>query len=228
MTKAGTAAALLAPLTAVGMAQGARWIGPGSMTGSVERPSQYLETVASLALEQFGFDDLGPATDVNRQDLGGFVLATGSPEASVEAQTDPVAGAEPASPPIALLIGEAGSDVTALDFVMAEPVISAGFVLMGIESPARLKVYGTEGNVIGDYVIPSGQPGERRWIGISEDDRNISIVRVQPTSPGDYGIDDLELGLHTPEPATVLLLAWITLVRPRPIRKNMVRGPEST
>jgi len=226
MREVASAATILAMLGTFGTAHAARWVGPGNTTGPVEQPGLYLQAVAPLALERNTFDHLGPGTDVNRHSLGSFGLLTTSAEDSIVARTGPVAGAEPASPTIALLVSGPSSHAAELNFVMTDPVISVAFVLMGLESSAYLKVYGANDSIIGDYVIPAGLPGERRWIGIAEDDRNIFSVRLQPTTTGrDYAIDDVELGVHAPEPATLVLAACIAVALPARIRKsNRQRG----
>ncbi len=218
MRKAGVAAGVFGLLAGVSIADAARWVGPGSFTGPVERPSLYLEAVASLALTQFNLDDLVSGTNVDRRDLGGFGFVTASAGASIVARTAPVAGAEPASSPIALLAAGTSSEAARLNFVMTEPVMSVGFVLMGVESWASLRVHGPGGELIGNYLVPPGLPGERRWIGIAQDDRNISRVQLQPMSPGDYAVDDVELGVHAPEPTALVLWSWVAVPGRRRIR----------
>jgi len=188
----------------VSSADGARWIGPGSPSGPVERPQSYLETVAPLVREIYSFNHLSPASVVTGLDLGDFSLATSPPTTNVVADTAPVAGALPASEPIALLVEEADAEPTSLTLLMNEPVISVGFALLGSVSSMRLQIFGEADSLLGDYVIPDGMADERRWIGMSENDRDIFSVRIEPLSPGTYGIDDVEIGVHAPEPSALV------------------------
>jgi len=223
MRKIGTAAGTLLLLRMVGLAHGALWVGDGSTQGPVQRPPSYLQVVASLDLEQDDFDDLAFGTTVNGQERGGFRLVTSPAGAWLVAQAGPVAGAEPASSPMALLVAGTGNDGTSLQVVMTEPADSVGFVVMGLKCLARFKVLGMGGNVIGEYLIPPGLPGERRWLGIAADGWDISAIQLSPMGPGDYAIDDMEWGvrLHEPEPATLLLWSCLGLMPwRRPRRKS--------
>ena len=219
-----TAVAMMVVFAGVASARASRWIGESSITGPVHRPALYLEAIEPLVCEQFDFDHLIPDTRVDRADLGGFSLHSSPAQNFVIAKAGLVAGTEPGTPPIALLIKADGPPPTTLSFVMSEPVISVGFVLMGLDSPARLKVFGGSESLIGDYVIPAGQAGTRRWIGLSEDDRNIWRVQLEPTGVGEYAIDDVELGVHTPEPVSFLLWALAAMVAMGQVHTNRQRG----
>ena len=205
----------------VSSVNGACWIGPGSNSGLVVRPQAYVDAVAPLDRAWYCFNHELPATVMTNLDLGHFSFATTPPTTNVVAQNAPVAGALPSSAPMALLVEDAGAEPTSLTFLMNEPVISLGFALLGATSLARLQVFGEADSVLGDYIIPAGLADERRWIGMSEDDRDIFSVRIEPLSPGAYGIDDVVIGVHAPEPSTLMGLLFLATLA-FPARRGIV------
>ena len=187
------------------------WVGPGSATGQVAYPPSYLEAVALLEMTRLDFDGLTDGANMAGHDLGGVVLQLGvSPDGLVVARSGLVAGAEPSSSPMALLVGGASYPHVPLDIEIFETVESVGFVLMGLDTTLQLRVFNQEETLISQYVIPVFESAQRRRIGIWEAGTPIGRLELLPQVATEYAIDDLELGTSMPEPATLslVLLGW--------------------
>ena len=103
---------------------------------------------------------------------------------------------------------------------MKNPLASLPFDQLGLK-PAFHR------ELLGEYAILPALPAERRWIGVMEE-RDILSAELEPTSAGDYGIDDVELGVAPPEPGALFLWAWFpVVVRPRS-RAGTQRGHRVT
>lgn len=214
--RAVTAVALT--LCVAHQAWAALWLGPVSRTGPVELPAQYVQFMAGLAVQRTDFDVLTPGSDQTGRDLGGFLMTGGSPETLIVAQTGPVAGAEPVSSPIALLVAGMSSDPVSVRLELVEPARAVGLALLGLGSPARVKVYDPDLRLVANHTIPAMAPGYRRWVGLAETTCDIRKIVLEPQGGGDYGIDDLELGVDLPEPTCLTGLIGTLLIGARRCR----------
>ncbi len=217
-----TAAVMLGLLRDV---RATRWVGPASTFGPVDQPASYVQAVDHLVREQYGFEDLGPGTSISQISLGSMSLNS-SPAlfSSVVAAADPVAGTSTSTGTRAAHVTQANGQPTFLTFQLDQPVISLAFVLMGLESAAWIEAFGgdTGTDSLGRYSIPApGQPGVRRWIGIMEDERSIWKVRLEPTLSEDYAIDDVEIGVHAPEPASAAIWGLLACLGGSGVRRRM-------
>ena len=197
-------------LLASGEVQGARWVGPGSLTGPVIRPASYLEAVARLQVATHDFDRLAPDADVGATDLGGFVLYATPAGTPVLTRTGLVAGAAPASDPVALLVSEADAGATQVTLALDKPAVSIAFALLSLRSTAWLDVYDVDDDLVGSYRIPSAPSGVRRWIGVLPEERAVQRIVLRPTRAGAYGMDDVEIGPPAPEPTACAMALAIT------------------
>lgn len=205
------AAAAVAWLLGPSLALAAWWIGPASADGPVVPPSGYVQAVAGLELERFNFDDIQPGYRIDSAGHGRLILSPRPLQSVVTATDEPIAGAPPASEPIAAMVSEHPVAPSELRLILSEPAISAGFALIGLAPAAQAQVIGSDGAILGTYAIPAERAGMRRWIGITTDGAWITTVRIIPQLPAAYGIDDFEAGRPAPEPATILLLAGLAL-----------------
>ncbi len=193
------------------------WIGePSPPDAKLVQPAGYASLTSQLLMERHNFEDLPTGASVSQMGLGRLLMTVSPVSAYLAVQSGTVAGAQPSSGTKAVDVMQLPDQPTALTFVTSEPLISVGFVLMGLESNVQLTIYAGEGGstVLGPYTITGyGDPRIRRWIGISADDRIIRRVQIRPTASDEYAVDDVEFGVHAPEPATAVGFALIVLLR---------------
>ncbi|UCD27502.1 MAG: hypothetical protein JSV03_10305 [Planctomycetota bacterium] len=192
---------IIALVVFVDVAWGDIWIGNANLTGPVPRPKSYQEAVKFFNLDKLNFDNFQSGSMLNHMNLGKMIMYASPGYAGLTVRHNTAAGAEPASWPGALEVDEAISGPTDLKITMNQPVQSIGFVMMGLDVRGYLKIYGDGDVLLGDYSISSALPGERRWIGVVNSDWDIWKVHFEPIAADCYAIDDLELGVVTPEPA---------------------------
>ena len=186
-------------------------VGPGTLDGPVPRPQTYLDVVAPLATDRFGFDNDMPGQNFAEMDLGPVTMSTPSAGGSIVVQADRVAGARVATGPNGLLITSVGADPRRVDFRMGVPVQSLGFTLLGGETAVQVRLYGSDGSLTA-AVVPHGIVGDRRWVGLFGDAAVITRIEVEALSDDDFGLDDVEVGHHAPEPTSLLLCGCGTIV----------------
>lgn len=195
-------------LGATAAAHATIWIGnPSSAQEEITAPEGYTNTVGSLLTVRYTFDDLSAGTSVQQANLGGLVMVTSPVSVPLVVRSGLVAGTEPSSAPHAVLVGRSEAGRTKLTLHFTEPVLSVGFVLMGLQSDFAIRTFGSGQERIDSYPgIPGSQVGIRRWIGVYEGGRDIFSVEIEPAGSEEYAIDDVETGVHFPEPATATLL----------------------
>jgi len=204
-----------------GSAYGAVWIGSGSFSGDIPPLIEYDQAVSQLASHRIHFDNYPNGAVLNYMDVGGVGLISSPSQANVCIQHGMAAGAEPASIPAAAVVGQVVSKPSKLTFLMINPVKSCGLVLMGLEFGARLKLYDTGQNLLGNHTILAAPAGLRRRIGVVAEDWEIHKVQIEPMASESYAIDDVEIGWYTPEPASLLLCCLIWILWPQRLSKRL-------
>lgn len=184
-------------------AGGTVWLGELSTHGPVQRPRAYVAAVDHLAKAHVSFDSFQPGQLLNGVACGPIVLRS-HPWQPLTAQKGPVAGVEPTSRPMALDV-PAGPTATQLQLYLPETAMSLGLVLMGLDCETRIDLYRADGRTLRTFRIPAGQSDTRQWLGVVESEK-FTLAVITPLQARGFGVDDLEIGLHAPEPAT--LIVW--------------------
>jgi hypothetical protein len=205
-------------------AHAAVWVGYGTRSVSMEIPSGYTSAVGHLFHRGSDFETLPEGTDAAAQDLGGFYVGS-TPTNSVRVTKGISAGAAPSSGQMSLYLSKATGTPTVLTIGLFEPVMSVGLALMGLESSSTLRIYGgnSHTDLLGVYTIPpAGTTNLRRWVGVYEDERTIWKMQLTPGAAEDYAIDDVEIGVHAPEPGSLVIFA----LGGATVLKRRKRGPQ--
>ncbi|NLX14261.1 MAG: hypothetical protein GXY44_11490 [Phycisphaerales bacterium] len=193
------------------------WVGKANASGPVARPAKYLQATSPLVLTQYNFDQYDQGQELFGHELGGFVITTNPASAKVLARRDTVVGALPASEPMAVYMAASSNRMTRIMINFSEPVSSVGFVLMGQDS-LRLTVAGPRGE--STCTIPQlAYAGCRRWVGMGGGDEEIYGISLEIEAGKEFGMDDLEIGRHAPEPGG-LALAVLMFVMWSKVRTN--------
>ncbi len=190
------------------------WVGKANSAGDITKPANYVQSIAPLILSQHHFDHLSSGQDLSVYDLGGFYFSVKPISAKVEARQGPVAGVQPVSDSLAVYIGASRNGTTQLWIDMIQPVNSLGFALMGVESSARLTVQGTVRETT-CTIPPVATAGFRRWLGMCARDEEIRRICLEVQAGEDFGLDDLEIGRHAPEPGGLPLAMLLFTIWPK-------------
>lgn len=202
------------------------WVGNANNSGAVAKPSHYMQAVAPLNRTRHDFDDCSEGQELSVQDLGGFYFVVAPISASVQARKGSVAGVLPISEPIAVSVSASRNGATRLFIEMIDPISSVGFVLMGLESSARLTVRGTVRDT-SCTIPPVAINGFRRWVGMRAWDEEIRGICLEVQAGEDFGLDDLEIGHHAPEPGGPAMLTLLYVMRPKRRANSRTRCPNS-
>lgn len=196
-------------------AMGTRWIGVPARQGQVERHPAYQQILSSYPITQVDFEDIAVGTNVVGYSLSGMALYSQPPWVPLLVKSDPIAGVPPASGIRGIEISGVTGQGTGLKINYDRTVQVAGFVALNLNSDYYVSTYDQEGGLISRVLMPAVPSGHRQWIGVYEQGRDFFSLRIEPTSPGRYGIDNLEYSYHSPEPSALCLLAcaWSGMLR---------------
>jgi hypothetical protein len=173
----------------------------------VERHPTHQQILLSQPFTQVDFENLATGVNVVGYSLSGM---TAYPEPfwpAVVVKSGLVADVPPASGSKAIEIPAVAGQATELTVLYDQAVQVAGFVALNLNSSYFVSTYGAEGDLISRVLVPAVPSGHRQWIGVYEQGRDFFTLRIEPTSPGRYGIDNLEYSRHAPEPAAAYLVA---------------------
>ncbi len=208
-----------------------RWIGTSSVTGEVSRPANYEKAISSLSLKTFDFEDLSVGLTTHCLEFDDLALVVGPVGNNLSNRSGEVAGALPGSAPNALLIMQPVSgQVPSLNFILHEPIASVGFTLMGLKGSALIRAVDQDQEYL--FHVPAvSNKAVRRHIGFYSSTAAIHELQITPQSVEEFSIDDIQVGYHSPEPDSLILLCFCMMLvgrkRRSPVstRRNMrVRG----
>lgn len=206
-------------------------IGVPSVTGPVARPQRYLDATNGFGMFRDHFDALPAGHSLLGFNAGAYFIPRppgGNTFIAVSASAALI-GAEVSTDPLAAYISSAGGDQGVLRFELFEPAFSFGFALLDAEELLLIRVFGEQGMLI-QNALPPQVSGQRHFVGIAEGAERITAVELWPAVPTSFGIDDVEIGLHTPEPGafTLMLIASaLALARRRgsgPVLKSRIQA----
>lgn len=191
-----------------------RYVGQEFPAGVVVKPNDYLNAVAPLYKSQYDFDDGQAGESLNYKKVGDVTLRIGGFHQIVLRQ-NLQSGALPSSAPLAAELSSDGMTIPKVEFKMEEPVISFGLVLMGTTEDFDISIKGPDFKA--DYFLPGATTSaSRRWVSVMTDARYIETVSFAPRSSVDFAFDDMEIGVHAPEPVALTnLLLGIILLLPK-------------
>jgi len=189
-------ASLCFALGSVAFGSIAFYIGEARDDPPVVKPPEYVARTGEVALVVHGFDTFPQNVDVQGCDLGGVWMTSPGP-----LLTDgDVYGERPGSLPHAVAVVQPGQWVR---FELAEPAATFGLLVLGLDVAAVVEVRSPDGAMLEQVDLPApGVAGSVWWFGLTCDAAWIVSVQLAPGGADEYGFDDLEYGLISPEPAS--------------------------
>lgn len=194
-------------LIPVSSASATRWLGMPTAAGAVERHPAHEQVLLSQPFTQLDFEDLAIGVNVTGYALSGMVIYPEPLWASVVVRSAPVADVPPAGGSRAIEIPAVSGQGTALRIDYDQAVQVAGFAALNLNADYYVSTYDADDSLISRVLMPGVPSGYRQWVGVHEQGRDFFTLRIEPTAPGRYGIDNLEYSRHAPEPSAVSL--WL-------------------